>query len=121
MSLIDEEWEQNEYQLKGGFIEKKITQSHRTKEKDLNLGFITYNANMNVPCFKYDMMLRTCINNYGVGTREFLTNKHCYEAYDWFQKCVHNNKMVYTIKKYYPDNFLNSAEAFSVYSLKDVI
>lgn len=121
MSLIDEEWQTNDFLLKGVDQTRKLTKEHQTKEKDLGLGFITYNSNLSVPCYKYDMMVRTCISNYGLGTKEFMTNKHCFEASQWLGQCVNNNNIMNTIKKYHSEEFLNSVDAHPVYSIKDVM
>lgn len=121
MSLTDEDWQTNEFLLKGGYQTKKLTKEHRTKEKDLGLGFITYNSNLSVPCFKYDLMVRTCISNYGLGTKEFMTNKHCFEASEWLAQCINNVNIIKTVKKYHSEKFLQSNDAYPIYSLKDVM
>ncbi len=58
MSLTDENWETNEFELKNNRMLRKLAPTHKTMHKDINLGFITYNSNLEVPCFKYDMVLR---------------------------------------------------------------
>ena len=121
MSLTDEDWNSSEYLLKGVHQTKKITKEHHTKDKDLGLGFITYHSNLNVPCYKYDIMVKTCINNYGFGSKEFMTNKHCFEASQWFSQCVKNIKVLNTVKKYRSGDFMNSPDANPIYSLKDVM
>lgn len=72
MSLTDEYWTTEEYDLKGTRMTRRLAQTHETLDKDVGLGFITYNTNMKVPCLKYDMVMKACINNFGYNTREYL-------------------------------------------------
>ncbi len=121
MSISDEFWESEDFLPKYLDLGRKLTHNHNTKEKNFDFEFQTYNSNKSLPCYKYDLMTRACINNKGFMTKEFMTNKDCMDTAMWFTQCVNDFKVMTIYKKYFSDEMLREKNADPVYRLNDVL
>lgn len=121
MNRSNENWQSEQFEIKDFQNQRKIIRNNKSILKELGLPFVTYNANQELPCYTYDIAHRTCINQHGYMTREYLQSPVCRKAGDWLQQCVKLNQTIYEIHKYHSEMMLNEEDSSPVYSAEDVI
>lgn len=121
MSRTDESWSSKEFELKKVGLRRKLTPNNKQSLDALDIPFVTYNANKNLPCFSYDLVHRHCVNKNGFMTREYLESEACLKFGRWHEQCVDLHQKQYLIGKYWAQERLNSAEASHGYSPQDVL
>lgn len=85
MSRTNEDWTSEEFDLKNFKNLRRLTHNSDVIDKEFGKDFITYHANKHLPCYKYDIYHRHCINQNGYKTREYLTSKACMKSANWLE------------------------------------
>lgn len=62
MSRTDEYWKSEEFDLKNFRNLRRLTHNSEVVDELFGDEFITYHANMKLPCYKYDLYHKHCIN-----------------------------------------------------------
>ena len=89
MTLENPNWEDIEFELRDYKQTRRLNHNHPSFHKKLNK-FSTYNSNLEIPCFSYDIIKRHCINDFGYKTREYLENENCRTAERFLENCINN-------------------------------
>ena len=76
MSVYDENFEKSDFDFKGINANINMLPPNHDLPKQAVPGFLTYNANKEIPCFQYHAATNKCMNKHGM-TREFLEDRNC--------------------------------------------
>ena len=121
MPIYSEEWNPDDYVMRGFQMTTKLLPNHQGRTKNLPFDFVDYNVNKGVPCLIYEKTLKACFNHFGFYTREFQENKDCVDANSWFPICVRNHQIMATYKKYNPEGMVTERSSSPIYSINDVL
>ncbi len=68
MNRINEDWQSAEYDIKSFNNSWKLIRNNKSILSEVGLPFVTYNSNLELPCYTYDITHRHCINKNGYMT-----------------------------------------------------
>lgn len=111
MSFEKEDWKPSETILKGHNITNMFTKpslGFKEKMKEVT-PFVDYHANEELPCVTYERATIACINQFGLFTPAFNSQKNCLTAAKWYDTCVKNYNTTYLAKKYFPERRIDTS------------
>ena len=121
MSIKGEEWNENDYVMRGFKLTRPMVANNQARTSNLPFDMVDYNANRGIPCYIYEKTLLACFNNFGLYSREFLENKDCCDANQWFGHCTNNNAAMSQAKKYCPEDFVTNRSSSPILDINDVL